>query len=161
MLSDVLKFLALESLVLIAFACVGSILFYDNPNYEDLWSSSLTLISSSLGEFDYSLLEQEGQVGEIFLTFYLYANLVIMLNLLIALLSSTYSKNEELGVGLYLRGILDTNLIWEYHPLYNFLTFRNPPFNLLNLIPTTILSGCRCGQPKKSSKRCVRVLRAF
>ena len=163
MLSDVAKFLALESLVLVAFACVGTILFYDNVHYHDLWHSILTLISSSLGEFDYTLLEEEKHVGEIYLTFYLYANLVIMLNLLIAVLSSTYSNNEQLGVGLYLRGILDTNHRWEFHPRYNFLTFRNPPLNLINIIPLLILSfRCsKCSRNRHSSKVMLRFLKAL
>ena len=64
---------------------------------------------------------------------FLAVHLILLLNLLIAILSSTYSLHESHGVGLYLESVIDILPMWEYHKSYNFLTWRFPPFNILNL----------------------------
>ena len=64
---------------------------------------------------------------------YLFLNIILLLNLLIAILSSTYGKFEEHGIGFYLRNIIEILPQWRTQPSWNALTFRVPFFNLLNL----------------------------
>ena len=64
---------------------------------------------------------------------YLFLNIVLLLNLLIAILSSTYGKLEDQGIGLYLRTIIELLPQWRTQTSKNALTFRVPLLNLLNL----------------------------
>ena len=52
-------------------------------------------------------MEPEGALGQVYLAIYLILGLVILLNLLIAILSSTYAILESRGVGLYLERIIE------------------------------------------------------
>lgn len=60
-----------------------------------------------LGEFVFDTMSQEGWIGEVFLALYLLICMVLMVNLLIALLSTTYSTLASQGVGLYLQNIIE------------------------------------------------------
>lgn len=60
-----------------------------------------------LGEFSFDAMSQEGWKGEFFLALYLLICMVLMVNLLIALLSTTYSRLASQGVGLYLQNIIE------------------------------------------------------
>ena len=46
-------------------------------------------------------------MGKLYLTAYLLINMVLLLNLLIAILSNTYSLLSEKGLGLYLAHLID------------------------------------------------------
>ena len=54
------------------------------------------------GNFSFDEVESEGAFGIVFLASFLLVNMVLMLNLLIAILSSTYAHLEQKGVALYL-----------------------------------------------------------
>ena len=41
-------------------------------------------------------------------------SMIILLNLLIAVLSSTYAKFEQNSIGLYLESVIDILPAWEY-----------------------------------------------
>ena len=49
MTKEILIFMALETIVLLCFAFVGVTLFFDTPEYEDIWKALVILISSALG----------------------------------------------------------------------------------------------------------------
>ena len=98
---DIFNFLSLACLVLLLFSCVGMILF-TIPGFASFEDSLITLYSWMLGDFSFDDVESEGFKGSLFLAFYLLISLVLLLNLLIAVLSSTFSQLESHGVGLYL-----------------------------------------------------------
>ena len=72
---------------------------------------------------------------------YLLVSFVLLLNLLIAMFSSTYARFESLGDGLYFRYLLALQPKWQFHPSLNFLTLRNPFLSLLSL-PLLLCPSC-------------------
>ncbi len=71
--------------------------------------------------------------GKIYLVVFLIVSLIMLFNLLIAILSATYSYYETKGRGLYLHEVLG---LWEdvqYAGDRGFLVMRNFPFHTLTL----------------------------
>ena len=101
MTKDILKFVLLLVLIILTFACIGNIEFEIREFYT-FHQSIITLYSWMLGEFSFETVEPEGPKGIIFLAVYLLINLILLLNFVIAIISSTYSRLETYGVGLYL-----------------------------------------------------------
>ena len=56
-----------------------------------------------------------------------------MLNLLIALLSTTYSRLADQGAGLYLHHIIEELPRWAFDSRLNLFSYRNPPLIVLTL----------------------------
>ena len=143
---DIFNFLSLACLILLLFSCVGMILF-TLPKFQSFDSSVITLYEWMLGNFDFDDVADEGLTGSLFLVLYLLVSLVLLLNLLIAVLSSTFSQLESHGVGLYLQSLIDEFPRYAYHRSLNFLTFRVPPFNILSLfcLPCARRPSSKCG----------------
>ena len=130
MAQDIFNFMALLGLILITFSCIGMILFHI-PQFMTFEASLVTLFSWMLGDFSFEDMQTEGIFGYLFLAIYLLINMIVLLNLIIAILSSTYSQLETHGIGLYLKSLIDIQDSWDYHARYNLFTFRIPPFTLL------------------------------
>ena len=90
MSQDILKFCLLLAIVLLSFASIGIVRFVVPPFFT-FRSSIITLFGWMLGDFNYDDMKPEGVQGIIFLTLYLIINMVLLLNLLIGILSSTYA----------------------------------------------------------------------
>ena len=58
-------------------------------------------------------------MGTIFLSIYLLINMVLMMNLLIAILSSTYSTIANQGSALYTQALIDSSGLWKFNPKLN------------------------------------------
>lgn len=102
----IIQFCLLLILLIVTFAFSGRILFSVNE-FSSFYESLITLFSWMLGEFVFDTMSQEGWIGEVFLALYLLICMVLMVNLLIALLSTTYSTLASQGVGLYLQNIIE------------------------------------------------------
>ena len=133
MISDIFSFLVLFFLILLLFSCVGMVLFDQIPEFGNFTDSIILLFTYSLGEFSFDPFAPEGALGQVYLTAYLIIGLIILLNLLIAILSSTYSILESRSVGLYLERIIEEQEMWEYHEKSNFYTMRCIPCNVFSL----------------------------
>ena len=131
MTTDIAIFFVLYIVIIISFASVGNLAFGDKSNYKDLFEACITLFGSSLGGFDFTVLDTI--VGRIYLALFLVLSLIMLLNLLIAILSTTYSYYESRGRGLYLQEILG---LWEdvqYGGNRGFLVIKTLPFHALTL----------------------------
>ena len=152
MAQDIFNFLTLACLVILLFSCVGLILFFRNGKFMSFGDALVTLYSWMLGDFSFDDMADEGLKGSIFMAVYLLISLVLLLNLLIAVLSSTFAQLESHGVGLYLQSLIDEFPRYSYHPTLNFLTFHSPPFQFLSLI----FLSCA----KRRASKCATVLEA-
>ena len=83
------SFFLLYLIILISFASVGNLAFFYSEGYGNLFNAIVTLFGSSIGEFNFNLLNSI--FGKIFLAAFLIISLIMLLNLLIAILSTTYS----------------------------------------------------------------------
>lgn len=152
MTSDILIFFVLYMVILIAFASVGNLVFSDVSEYSSLFEASITLFSSSLGGFDFSTVSTT--FGRIYLALFLIISLIMLLNLLIAILSTTYSFYESRGRGLYLQEILG---LWEdvqYGGDRGFLVIRTFPLHPLALIFLPMFACCNA-KLRKTGDRCI------
>jgi len=97
MLTDVLDFLVLFGFTLFSFAIIFCISFKDVEEFNCLSSSLLTLISASLGNFEFHMFEghERKALGIlVYITFLITCSIMLM-NLLIAVMSVTFTKNQD------------------------------------------------------------------
>lgn len=87
----IVQFSLLIILLILTFAFSGRIMF-SVGRFESFYESLMTLFSWMLGEFSFDSMSSEGWKGEVFMALYLLVCMVLMMNLLIALLSTTYSN---------------------------------------------------------------------
>ena len=137
---DIVVFMLLYLVQLILFASIAHILFTDVPNYHGLYTGSKTLFDVSLGNYSFKTLQGNSKsdtLGDIFVILFLIINNILLINLLIGILASTYAIYEGRGVSLYVNGILQMRSGTEYEGSYGALVSTFPPFNffLLPLIP--------------------------
>ena len=102
---------------LIVFATIGNLLFIDVAEYRDLYIAGKTLFDASLANYEFSTLENcdKGKiVGDIYLITFIILNAILLLNLLIAILSSTYALLERKKLVLYINEILKLRSSLEY-----------------------------------------------
>ena len=144
MLQDISVFMLLYLMQLILFACVGHILFSEIAAYEGIYTGSKTLFDASLGNYSFLTLEGNSKsdlLGDLFTIGFIVINHILLINLLIAILSSTYALYEQHGVSLYVNGILQMRPAAEYNSRYGALVSTFPPWNvfLLPFIPFYLL----------------------
>ena len=131
MAKNMATFFLLYLIVLISFASVGNLAFFYSNNYANLQDAIITLFGSSIGGFDFKILNS--LFGKIFLALFLVISLIMLLNLLIAILSATYSYYETKARGLYLHEVLG---LWENSQSgknLGFLVMGSFPFHVLIL----------------------------
>jgi hypothetical protein len=89
---------------MITFASVGMLLFAEVKEFDSLEGALLIIFRSSLGDFDltiYDGMDNSRQiVGTFFQIIVLCSNLLLLMNLLIALMTDTYSRFSKLKMGL-------------------------------------------------------------
>lgn len=73
------------------------------------------------------------QFGVVYTVLFLLINLVLLLNLVIALLSSTFAFYEDKQLGLYYEVIVALFPTMEYDDKYGAVVCAQPPFNLMIL----------------------------
>jgi len=137
MIWDITIFMILFGILLIIYASIGTLLFYGVEEYKDFFAAIITLFSSALGNFDMAILEDtnKGQlVGEIFIVSFIIFCHILLLNLLIAILTSTYGLFEQKKLVLYINEILRLRQSLEYHSKSSGLVSASPPWNIFPLV---------------------------
>ena len=120
MVKDISVFLILYFLSLVMFSSVGILLFPDVDNFVTFYKAINYLFEASLGNFDPDIFEEmqtkEVEWGHIYQAIFLIINLILLLNLLIAILSNTYAVLEARGKALYSLEIAKVNNSrhWDY-----------------------------------------------
>jgi len=111
MTSDVMSFMYLFVLILWGFAMTMSSIFLRVPEFHNIQEALLNLFASSMGGFDYSwfdyqledesgesyfaLSEKQRVVGRLLLTIFVVLASIVLLNMLIAILTETYTRITE------------------------------------------------------------------
>lgn len=137
MMTDIGIFMILFSTQLIIFGSIGTLLFASTDGYSSFYEALLTLFASALGGFDFSALDGSNKnryIRDAFLVVFLILNLVLMLNLLIAILSSTYAQLEDKKLVLYINEILKLRSTLEYDKRCSSLVSTFPPWNVITLL---------------------------
>lgn len=125
MLSDLTIFFAFWFVILFMFSSSGVLLFGTLDDYEDFITVSFMYFESSLGNWDLSIYCQNGNnlgfdciLGKTWMTVFLSVNMVLLLNLIIAILSSTYALYEDKKKGLYYEVLVKKFATLEFDEMY-------------------------------------------
>ena len=148
MIKSMFTFLILYALNLLIFAIVGTILMFpsEKGTYSSLNNSLITLFQASLGTFDFADLDtgvkefvDDYRVSKIYFTIFLLINLILLMNLLIAILSNIYTYYETKSSSLYNVQMIRLKHIFESDEYYSCLISAPNPFSCLtNTIPLII-----------------------
>jgi len=109
MLEDLGIFLVLWILLLLIFSSSGFIIFNELAAYKILYSVFIVHFEASLGNWAlkiYDGLSLDDRTGEIFHLTSVIINMILMLNLVIAILSETYARLAPQRLGLYYDGLI-------------------------------------------------------
>ena len=143
MVGDLGQFMTLWFIIIFMFVCVSSLLFAET-NYLRFDLATIFYYESSLaswdlrtfcssGEEDIMDKDIECQLSVVFLMGFLLVNLVLLLNYVIAILSSTYAAYEDKKLGLYYEVIVGSFPAMEYDDRYGAIACAQPPFNMMLL----------------------------
>ena len=147
MMTDLVGFYALWSIILMALTSVACLIFIDLPYYENFWAALYMHFEFALGNFDSGIYCEEDEdggaeaahrrlaaesydkdengpawlalfdaclIGKLYMFIFNSANLVLLLNLIIAILSSTYAFYEDKKIGLYYEVLVSRFSIMEF-----------------------------------------------
>jgi hypothetical protein len=119
------------------FSAVATLMFGDVPQFATNSDTFVYFFQSSLGNMDFTQFDTDGitspvsiyteRVGYIYYSIFLLSNMVLLLNFVIAILSSTFARFEEIKLGLYYNVINRLFPIMEYCPYFGALTCTRPP----------------------------------
>ena len=132
MLYDVASFMTIYGILIIVFSCVGNLLFSDLTAYGDIYHCILTLFDASLGNYDLTLFENaklHEVVGDVYLISFIILMNILILNLLIAILSTTYAILDERKLVLYINEILRLRNTMDHDKRYSALVSSFSPWN--------------------------------
>lgn len=108
MIVNLSKFLIIWSIQLSSFASVAILAFGNIKTFATFADSLIYFFGAALGNWDFDIfLEPDGTrglthlIGSLYQSIYLILNLVLMLNLVIAILSETFSTMSRVSNGLY------------------------------------------------------------
>ena len=137
MIVIVLKFLVLYLLGVLTFACVALLTLSELPAYEDLFESFRTFVNASLGSYDlymydgFSNWKKYYGIGlHLAVLFY---NMLIVINLLIAIMSDEYGRLQEVRTGLYWGTVIREMPKYKYNKHYGSLTMVPFVLSWLNI----------------------------
>ena len=133
-------FYVLWAIVLFAATSVGQLLFGElGGNWASTWHALLMMFDYSLGNWDGSIYCTEGLdtamcwSGKIFIFVFLSLNMVLLLNLVIAILSTIYAFYEDKSRGLYYEVLVGKFSTMEYDLKFGAAACAQPPLNAMIL----------------------------
>ena len=116
---------------------MGILIFGELEEYENFLDTFIMLFQSSLGAWPdfaiYDTLHIGKYVGIFFHICVLVMNLILLLNLIIAILSGTFGIFEPLSLALYYDGVIEAIPMYKYSKTYGALIVSFPPVNALVL----------------------------
>jgi hypothetical protein len=98
MLRELFIFLVLWVIQLFIFACIGILVFGSLPQYKSFPKVLILLFQSSLGIWDLTIYDDfflGKYVGQVFHLIVILINMVLLINLVIAILSETYQRLSQ------------------------------------------------------------------
>lgn len=139
MLQAILKFLIVYGLFLWIFASGGRLFYTNQESFKDQTTTIMTLFTASLGSFSFNMWDDNVQVATrynyAFLIAFLIISNVILLNFIIAILSTIYDAVKSRSNLIHLADIIKTRCVFGYNEYYSSMISSFIPFNML-LMPT-------------------------
>ena len=144
MLRDLFIFFILFMIELTAFSCVGILSFGNLQDYNNVSVTLVMFFQSALGDWDLSIYDDAGSdakkwYGIIFHIFVIAVNMLLLVNLVIAIMSDTYRYFAEIKLGLFSQGIIEAIPSYRNNKRFGALISATPPFNLLTMFCLPIM----------------------
>ena len=142
MIKDLLNFFIVLMITLFAFASLIHFLLETKiSDYSNLWYTVRTLIFATLGSFgSTTLTDKTAQIlNSLFLIVFLFISSMIMINLLIAILSNTYSKVIDKSQMEHSLILYDYYVKMKFDKLIGSIILFPPPFNIIPIIFSPII----------------------
>lgn len=132
--------------ILFLFAVVGFVLFYDVPEFSSLQTTLFTLFKATVSDYNADIMKQ-AKLGALlgytyFLTF-MILNLILIVNLIVARLSSTYKKYNLRRHLLVHLNTLHVRELTEADEKYSALISAPFPLNILHFLTAPCLLNVR------------------
>lgn len=138
MLKELFKFCVVYLLIFMVFLSSGMILFYDLHDFETNWKGAIYLFNAMLGNFDFSIFAVDGALtqkdyGWTYLILFLVFTNIVLINFLIAILSSKYTEMESKGKVLNRKTVLNIKQVICEDEYYSSLVISFVPMNVFIL----------------------------
>ena len=136
MFKDMLTFFAIWAIVLTAYVCAGALTYPNTPRILNMEEGFIFWIESSLGNWDVGIFDHlidEGKptqrlIGVWFLLTFVLINLLILVNVVIAMMADTYALMTSVRKGVYNFNIIQTASAYKIDKYYGGLVICMPPF---------------------------------
>ena len=139
----VLVFLFIYFLGILTFSCIAALTLTTNPNFSNLFEASKTYVSSSLGSFEFEQYDESDDWKSYYGLFLhlavLFSNMILMINLLIAIMSDTYAQLSELRTGLFWGQVIKEMPKLAYDKHYGALAMFPFPLGWLSVMALPLL----------------------
>jgi hypothetical protein len=136
---DIVPYLCLNLFVILAFALLAHMIFYRADSFSTFILSVSTLFNASVGSFDMNTFDySQTAEGSTFMSIWIVISNMMLLNLLIAVLSSRYEALAPEAEADYVTLLYTFYKGMAYHLEYGSLVSFPPPFNILQ-IPLIVL----------------------
>lgn len=151
MFNDVAIFIVVWYLVLMSFSMVALFVFSEVKALESLPNAMIYFYNSSLGGYDLTIFDVYEQsepkryilkwFGVIFVVFFVFLNLLILLNVLIAMMADTYAVMSSQRKGLFNYGVIRAVPAYKTNKIYGGLLFNVFPCSVITffLLPFYIV----------------------
>ena len=138
---DLGQFMVFWLLVIISFSCVANLAFEGmTDDYSSFDQIILKFFEASLGSWDVNIncygderYIAECYIGQVFIVIFLLANMVLLLNFVIAILSSTYAAYEDKSLGLYYEVIVALFPSMDFDEQYGAIPCAQQPLDIVTL----------------------------
>ena len=120
------KFLVIWLSIIFIFSALTTLLDYER--FPMIGQAFVYFLKASMGDYDYDDFDSDG-----LLLVFLFVNVVIMLNFIVAILASTYERYESNSHGYYYTMILGIIPTMEYHESYGAIVCATQPLDLILL----------------------------
>lgn len=136
MITDIVQFLFIYILQLMAFALVGSMAFVQVQEFNGFYKTILYLFDASFGTYDLAIFDSYERpvmryIGQAFMIIFLFINLILLLNMVIAMMSDTYALMTEISRGVYNDAVLTVMPQLKMNKYYGGIIAPIVPLNLL------------------------------
>ena len=111
MVTIILRFLVIYILGLLTFASIATLTLSESENFKDLFEAMRMYLMASLGSFDIyqydNLVGWKKYYGILLHCTVLFSNMILLINLLIAIMSDSYAELANVRTGLYWGSVID------------------------------------------------------
>lgn len=136
---DSLRLLAVFGYVVLMAAVGFFSIFYSSPGYQSFTEANLTLVKAALGDLDFDSFVERKIAGQLLLGFWLVIASILLMNILIAVVSSRYTDMVPQADADYVSLLLVYLDGIAYSEEYGHLIIATTPMNIVTL-PVALFS---------------------